>query len=190
MKKLAFTLAFAAAAAVSAETKIATVNMVDLVRLHPTHESNKALVKSTDKEYKEKMDRQQQSVKAIADEGKKIQDDMMNPMLSATAKAEAQRKMEDVQKRFIAARQELEASARHFQNELADLEQRMLKLETDDIRAKIDAYAKANGYDLIADSTMLAFASPKLDVTDDILKAMNVDPAKRAKKETKDAKAK
>ena len=188
MKKILMGLALAAATCVSAEVKIGTVNMVDLVRLHPNHESNKALVKSTDKDYKAKIDRQQDAAKAIADEGKKIQADLMNPMLSASAKADAQKKLEDVQRRFLAAQQELRASAQHFQGELTDLETRLLKLETEDIRAKINAFAKENNYDVIADSTMLAFSRESLDVTDEILKAMKVDPAKRHEKKAEAAK--
>ena len=188
MKKILMGIALAAAVCASADMKIGTVNMVDLVRLHPNHESNKALVKSTDKDYKAKLDRQQESAKAIADEGKKVQAD---PMLSASAKTEAQKKLEDVQRRFLAAQQELRSAAQHYQGELTDLETRLLKIETEDIRAKINAYAKANGYDIIADSTMLAFSRESIDVTDEILKAMNVDPAKRKeKKSVADAKAK
>ncbi len=184
MKKILMTLALAATTCAMAELKLATVNMVDLVRLHPNHESNKTLVKSTDKDYKAKLERQQEAAKAIAEEGKKIQSDLMNPMLSASAKAEAQKKIEDVQRRFLGAQQELRAAAQHYQNELSDLETRLLKLETEDIRAKINAYAKANDYDVIADSTMLAFSKDSLDVTDEILKAMNVDPAKRNEKKS------
>lgn len=182
MKKMVTALALAAAMGVSAELKVGTVNMVDLVRLHPNHEANRALVKSTDKDYKAKLERHQEAAKAVADEGKKVQADLMNPMLSQSAKADAQKKLEDVQRRFLAAQQELRSSAQHFQNELTDLETRLLKLETEDIRAKINAFAKANGYDIIADSTMLAFSKESLDVTDEILKALKVDPAKRHEK--------
>ena len=189
MRKILTGLALAATMCVSAELKIGTVNMVDLVRLHPNHESNKALVKSTDKDYKAKIEHQQDAAKAIADEGKKVQADLMNPMLSATAKADAQKKLEDVQRRFLAAQQELRQAAQHFQGELTDLETRLLKLETEDIRAKINAFAKENNYDIIADATMLAFVRESLDVTDEILKAMKVDPAKRReKKAASDAK--
>ena len=189
MKKIVLSMVLAVAAVCAAEMKIATVNMVDLVRLHPNHESNRALVKSTDKDYKAKLERQQEAAKTIADEGKKVQAELMNPMFSQSAKADAQMKLEDVQRRFLAAQQELRASAQHFQNELTDLETRLLKLETEDIRAKINAFAKANGYDIIADSTMLAFSKDSLDVTDEILKALKVDPAKRhEKKSAADAK--
>ena len=47
-----------------------------------------------------------------------------------------------------------------------------------------EKFAKENGYDMIVDSSMLAFAKDSYDVTDKILKIMNVDPAKR--KELKD----
>ena len=61
----------------------------------------------------------------------------------------------------------------------------ILKIETDEIREEISAYAKKHGYDIIADSTILAFAKESYDVTDDILKSMGVDPAKRKEKAKK-----
>ena len=171
--------------AASAELKIGTVNMVDLVRLHPNHESNRTLVKTTDSEYKAKLDAKQDELKEIADEGKKSQSDLQNPMLSTQARAAAQKKLEGIQKRFLDGQQEMRQMATRFQNDLGELESRLIKLETDDIRAKISAYAKENDYDLIADSTILAFAKESFDVTDEILKAMGVDPAKRKEKKEK-----
>ena len=44
MKKIMVMAAMAAALTAAAEMKVGTVNMVDLVRLHPQHESNRALV--------------------------------------------------------------------------------------------------------------------------------------------------
>ena len=192
MKTLMIAICAALSLSALADMKIATVNMVDLVKLHPSYETNKALLKSTDKDYKAKLDKRQDEIKAIADEGKKAQEDLSNPMLSASAKASAQKKMEGVQRRYIAARQDLEAEVRRYQSELSDLETRLMKLQTEEIRAKITAYAKEKGYDMIIDSTMLAFSKESLEVTDDILRAMNVDPAKRKtlKEEKPDEKAK
>ena len=186
MKKILILAAMAAALTTAAEMKIGTVNMVDLVRLHPQHESNRALVKTTDKDYKAKLDAKQDELKEIADEGKKAQGDLQNPMLSAQARAGAQKKLEGIQKRFLEGQQEMRQMATRFQGDLSDLESRLIKMETDDIRAKISAYAKEKGYDFIADSTMLAFAKESYDVTDDILKALGVDPTKRKEKAKKD----
>ena len=189
MKKVMMMAAVAAMMAASAELKIGTVNMVDLVRLHPNHESNRTLVKTTDTEYKAKLDAKQEELKEIADEGKKAQSDLQNPMLSTQARAAAQKKLEGIQKRFLDGQQEMRQMATRFQNDLGELESRLIKLETDDIRAKINAYAKAHGYDFIADGTMLAFAKESYDVTDEILKSMNVDPAKRKEKKEKEKKS-
>ncbi len=189
MKHLICVMAAAAALSGWAGLKVGTVNMVDLVRLHPRHESNRALVKSTDRDYKEKLEKMQDEAKAIAEEGKKVQADLMNPMLSQAAKTDAQKKIEDIQKRFLTTQQGLRDAAQSFQGQLTDLETRLLKMETEDIRAKINAFAKEKDFDIIADSTMLAFSKDSLDVTDDILRAMGVDPAKRAEKaDKKDAK--
>ena len=185
MKTTLLALTIVTSLAAVADLKIGTVNMVDLVKLHPSYETNKALLKSTDKDYKAKLDKRQDDLKAIADEGKKAQEDLSNPMLSASAKATAQKNLEGVQRRYIAARQDMEAEVRRYQNELSDLEARLMKLQTEEIREKITAYAKEKGYDMIIDSTMLAFSKESLEVTDDILRAMKVDPAKR--KELKDS---
>jgi Skp family chaperone for outer membrane proteins len=181
--------AMSAALTTAAEVKIGTVNMVDLVRLHPNHESNRTLVKTTDAEYKAKLDAKQDELKEIAEEGKKAQSDLQNPMLSTQARATAQKKLEGIQQRFLNGQQDMRQMATRFQNDLGELETRLLKMETDDIRAKISAYAKAHGYDFIADGTILAFAKESYDVTDDILKSMGVDPAKRKEKKEKEKKS-
>ena len=179
MKKTVIALAILASLSAFADLKIGTVNMIHLVELHPTHESNKALVKSSNDDFKAKLDEKQDALKAMLDDARKTYDDLQNPMLSATAKADAQKKLDGMQQKVNAARQDLIRSEQNYRETMNDLETRLLKMETSDIRAKISVYAKEKGYDLVIDSTMAAYANDSLDVTDDILKAMNVDPAKR-----------
>ena len=179
MKKTAIGIAVFACLAAVADLKVGTVNMIHLVELHPTHESNKALVKSSNDDFKAKLDEKQDALKAMLDDARKTYDDLQNPMLSATAKADAQKKLDGMQQKVNAARQDLIRSEQNYRETMNDLETRLLKMETSDIRAKISVYAKEKGYDLVIDSTMAAYANDDLDVTDDILKAMNVDPAKR-----------
>ena len=179
MKKTVIALAILASLSAFADLKIGTVNMIHLVELHPTHESNKALVKSSNDDFKAKLDEKQDALKAMLDDARKTYDDLQNPMLSATAKADAQKKLDGMQQKVNAARQDLIRSEQNYRETMNDLETRLLKMETSDIRAKIAVYAKEKGYDLVIDSTMAAYANDDRDVTDDILKAMNVDPAKR-----------
>ena len=179
MKKTVIALAILASLSAFADLKIGTVNMIHLVELHPTHESNKTLVKSSNDDFKAKLDEKQDALKAMLDDARKTYDDLQNPMLSATAKADAQKKLDGMQQKVNAARQDLIRSEQNYRETMNDLETRLLKMETSDIRAKISVYAKEKGLDLVIDSTMAAYANDDLDVTDDILKAMNVDPAKR-----------
>ena len=185
MKRTVIALSIAMCLSAFADLKVGTVNMIHLVELHPTHESNKTLVKSSNDDYKAKLDSKQDALKAMLDEARKVYEDMQNPMLSATAKADAQKKLDGMQQKVNAARQDLLRSEQNYRETMNDLETRLLKMETSDIRAKISAYAKEKKFDLIIDSTMAAFANDDLDVTDDILRAMNVDPAKRQELKSK-----
>ena len=179
MKKTIIALSIVSSLAAFADLKVGTVNMIHLVELHPTHESNKTLVKSSNDDYKAKLDAKQDALKALLDDARKVYEDMQNPMLSASAKADAQKKLDGMQQKVNAARQDLLRSEQTYRETMNDLETRLLKMETSDIRAKISAYAKEKKFDLIIDSTMTAYANDALDVTDDILRAMKVDPAKR-----------
>jgi Skp family chaperone for outer membrane proteins len=71
------------------------------------------------------------------------------------------------------------------QQELSDLEARLLKSQADDLKKRIAAFAEKNGYDLVVDAAAALYSGRGLDVTDEILKTMNVDP-KKAKAKEKD----
>lgn len=168
----------AAALVASAEMKIGTVNLETLIKNHPNHESNRTLVKSTADDYRKKMESRQEQAKALMEEGKKIQSDYQNPMLSASAKSDLQKKMDGLQRRLYALQQEMRADDQHYQEELADLQQRLFKIEKKDVEAKIAEFAKEQAYDLIVDVAACGFAKPDLDVTENILKKMGVETPK------------
>ena len=180
MKRMIMSLCVAAAMVAGAEMKFATVNLETLVKNHPNHESNRTLVKSTADDYRKKMEARQEQAKALVDEGKKAQSDWQNPMLSAAAKADLQKKLDDIQRKLFAVQQEMRADDQRYQEELADLQQRLFKIEKKDIEAKIAAFADQNGYDMIFDAAACGFSKPELDVTDAVLKTMGVDKAKKA----------
>ena len=179
MKKVFTGMCLAAALAAGAEMKFATVNLETLVKNHPNHESNRALVKSTADDYRKKMETRQEQAKALVEEGKKLQTDWQNPMLSASAKADLQKKLDGIQRKLFAAQQELRAEDQHYQEELADLQQRLFRIEKKEVEAKIAAFAKEKGYDMIVDVAACGFAKPELDVTEAVLKLMGVDMPKK-----------
>ena len=179
MKKLMFTLALSLATAMAvsaADLKLGTVNMMLLVRHHPNYESNKSLLSSTEKDYQKKIDRMKEDLEKVQEEGKKLAEQVRNPMLAAAAKAKIEKDLIDIQQRFLAGQQKLRQEAMRSQQDLQDLEGRLLKATGEDLRKRIGKFAKDAGYDLVVDASAAIYAKESYDVTPEILKAMGVDP--------------
>ena len=84
MKKFVYLTAMVAAMAASAEMKVGTVDLMLLVRNHPNYDSNKALLTSTDKDYQKKLEGVKAEGGKLQEEGKKLMEQMRNPMLCAS----------------------------------------------------------------------------------------------------------
>ncbi len=178
MKKLQIIAACAlCSASVFADIKIGTVDMMVLVRNHASYETNKKLLQDAEKDYQKSLDEMKSELDALQDEGKKIADQARNPMLAQPRKEELEKKLIGIQNKFISGQQSLRSKAMESQQKLQEFESRLLKMTTDGIRDKINKFAEENGYDIIVESAMTAFAKKNLNVTDEILKAMGVDPA-------------
>ena len=182
MKKLILFTALAAATTVFADLKIGTVDMMSLVRNHSSYEPNKKLLTETEKDYTKKLDAMKAELDEIQEEGKNMTDQLRNPLLSQGSKTKLEKDLMDIQNKFITAQQRIRAEMLRSQQDLQDLEGRLLKATTEDLREKINAFAAANKYDLIVDITAAPFASEKLDVTPAILKSMGVDPENAVEK--------
>ena len=176
MKKLIFSMMLAAAMGASAEMKVGTVDMLLLVRNHPNYDSNKTLLTSTDKDYQKKLDVIKAEGEKLQEEGKKLAEQMRNPMLIAKAKGEIENQLMEIQKKLMGIEQRYRSEAMRCRQDLQDLEGRLLKTTTDDLRKRINKYAESNGYDFILDANAAPFSKSSFDVTDEILKVLGVDP--------------
>jgi len=173
---LLITLSFFISA--NAEIKIGTVDMLKLVRNHSSYEPNKALLTETQKDYEKKLDKMKIDLDEIQEEFKKKSDQLHQPMLSESAKAKIEKELMDIQNRGLVSQQRMRNEAMRSQQDLQDLEARLLKATSADLRKKIAAYAEENGYDVILDGSAAPYAKAALDVTPGILKSIGVDPAK------------
>ena len=176
MKKLAFLAAVLVAAVASAEMKIGTVDLMTLIRNHPNYETNKSLVSSTDKDLQKKVEAVRQRGESLQAEGKKVAEQLRNPMLAAKAKADVEKQLMEIQQKLMGIEQEYRAEVARCRQELQDLESRCLKATTEDLRKRIAKFAEREGYDMVLDKTAAPFAKDKYDVTDAMLKEMGVDP--------------
>ena len=178
MRKTVLALALAAAGAASAEMKIGVVDMMTLVRNHPGYDANKELLAATDKDYQKRLDGIKSEGESLQEEGRRLADQLRSPLLAAKAKADAETRLVEIQKKLLSIDQRLRSEAARCRQDLQDLEGRLLKTTTDDLKKRIAAFAAEKGYDLVVDRAAAPFAKAEHDATDDMLRAMNVDPAK------------
>ena len=172
---LAATTALAAATA-PADVKFGTVDLMALVRNHPSYESNRELLSSTDKDYQKKVEAIKAEGETLQDEGRKVAEQLRNPMLAAKAKADLEKQLMDVQQKLVAIEQRYRSEVARCRQDLQDLETRLLRATTEDLRKRISKFAEKKDYDLVIDKTAAPFAKAKFDVTNDMLKELGVDP--------------
>ena len=175
-KTIVTVLVAAIAFSLSAEMKFGTVDLMLLVKNHPNYDSNKTLLSTTRKDYQKKLEGIKSEGDKLQEEGKKLMEQMHNPMLTAKAKADIEKQFGDIQQKLMGLDQRLRSESMRCSQDLQDLEGRLLKTTTDDLKKRIAKYAAANGYDLILDSNAAAYATKTLDVTDAMLKDLGVDP--------------
>ena len=188
MKKLVLVAALAATAMAFADLKIGTVDMMALVRNHSSYEPNRKLLAETEKDYTKKLDAIKAEADEIQEEGKNLADQLRNPLLAQAAQKKLEKELVDIQAKFVNAQQRLRSEMMRSQQDLQDLENRLLKATTEDLHERIDAFAASEGYDLILDVTAAPFTKKDLDVTEAILATMGVSAAKPGDAEAKDAK--
>ena len=168
--------AVAAAITATADAKFGTVDMVLLVRNHPNYDANKELLSSTDKDYQKKLGVIKSEGEKMQAEGKQIAEQLRNPMLADKAKADLEKQLIDLQQKLIGVEQRYRAEAMRCRQDLQDLEGRLLKTTTDDLKRRIAKFAEEKEYDLILDKSAAPFAKPSFEVTDAVLITMGVDP--------------
>jgi len=177
MKKLVTFLALLPTLAF-ADLKLGTVDLMLLVRNHPDYDRNKTLLEATDKDNQKKLD----DIKAEGDkmqaEGKKLAEQLRSPMLNEKAKGELEKQITDLQKKLIGLEQQYRGEAMRFRQEMQELEGRLLKTTTADLRKRINKYAENAKYDMILDKNAAPYSKDSFEVTDDLLREMGVDPAK------------
>lgn len=185
MKKLVFTLSLVPALAF-ADMKVATADLLVLVRNHPDYERNEKFMESKGKDLQKKADAIREEGEALQAEGKKLLEQYNNPMLNDKAKADAGKGVQEIQQKLLQIEQRYRAEVTRGSQEMQEDRVRLTKATTDDLRARMKAFAEANGYDMILDANAAVFAKKDFDVTDAILKEMGVDPAKAKGRETSD----
>jgi len=167
-----------------AEEKTVVVNMIDLIRFHPNRERDRKLMVDMEKEYQGKLDKRRERFEQLRDDFERTAKETRNPALSDKARAEAENKALKQRDVVAEAERDLRQEAQKLQRELGDQDTRLLRQVTNEIRETITKYAKDSKISIVMDASTLAYYDAKLDVTDDVLKRMGIDP--KVRKEAKE----
>lgn len=177
-------MAAMAASVMAAQDKIAVVNMVDLVRFHPSRERDRKLMQDTEKDFQSRLDKQRDRFEELRGEYEKAVKEARSPALNDKAKNEAEEKAMRHRDVLAEADRDLRQEMQKLQRELGELDTRLLRQVTGDIREVLTKFAQEGKYSIVLDSTTMAYHDPALEVTDAILKRMGVDP--KVRQEDKD----
>ena len=178
MKTTVLALAAIVSTTLLADIKIATVNMVDLIRFHPEREKDMQVLRESEAGHKRTLEAARDKLEDLAKEAQELQQKLQNPLVQEKVKEDAAKKLDSLREKAMEAQQSYQMEARRAQAELQRLDETMLRATTDSIRKRVEAYAQEKGYDIIVDTSVTPFSKKSLDVTDEILKLMGVDPEK------------
>ncbi|MCL2103780.1 MAG: OmpH family outer membrane protein [Kiritimatiellaeota bacterium] len=182
MKKAGMMLAVALAAMTGiAQEKTVVVNMIDLVRFHPRREQDRKRMEDREKEYQAQLDKKRNRFEELREDYEKLAKEARNPALSEKARNEKEEQVTKQRNVLAEFDQDLRKELQDLQRKLADLDTELLRIVTDDIREAVTKYAKDNKIAIIMDGSTLAYFDLKLDMTDEVLKKMGVDPQKARK---------
>jgi outer membrane protein len=155
------TLVMASSTHCQAEVRIATVDVARLINEAPDAKSKKKELDAASEEAKNKLEARGKELQALKTklEGQKV--------AAESKEAEAFR---EKARDFERMRSDMKA----------DLEKKYMKVNkelSEKVMSKIEAYAKANNFDLVIDKSEkyrgpVLFGKPSADITDDILGAM------------------
>ena len=181
MKKTILLAALFAATAVSADVKIATVDMDLVILSHPKTEENREAVAKLEAAAEETRNQTRGELEALAakvkDQVRQAQLPTLADDIRAKARAEAEKLRDELQNKIEAAREaEAETVSRIRREGLS----RFGEVQHD-IEEKLAGLAAEKGLDLVLDAAamrtglplpVVAWASPALDLTDEAIAAV------------------
>ena len=168
-----FALLACAAVAMADDARIATVNLAQLIRNHPSTEKNKAELNEMKADFERQRDEKLKGLVELRKEAEEAMERAQSDALSAAAltaaRETARSKMATVKKR----EGELRDFVDDLQQQLTEAERERLNDALDDIHAHLNEYVKEQGISLVIDSSRSAvggfssvlYAAESLDIT-------------------------
>lgn len=188
MKKIFAAAIAAISCAAAAETKIATVDMAELVRLDADYPRDMKAISEKRAGFEEQLFKMQEELEALGADLRKQSESLQtpNPMLNPSVLEDARRKFDADRKRFATLQQQFMLKTQECDNILGELRSLLSRNAAEKTRATIAKFAKEKGYTLVIDSGTTVWSADGVDVTEEVLKFAGID-AEAARAAAKEA---
>lgn len=156
----AFVFSLVSMGALAQDTKI---GVVDLQKIMQTAPQMKAIQANLEKEFKPRRDKlvsQEQSLKSEMEKFKR----------ESAVMSQKQRK--DMEKKIIGQQRNFEQEGQRYQQELSAAHNKAMESFYKKVRQAIASVAKSSQYHLVLQKDAAPFSTEKLDVTDQVMKAI------------------
>ena len=188
---------FAAAATAltaCAETKIATVDMEEIILAHPQTEENKARLLEMQKDFEKQRDVEREKIKTLLKQYETVVKEASNEALSEMERNKKINAARDLEQTIKEGENDLRKLVNDLQRKLQDKELLLFGNVMSDVKFAIGGIVKDGGYDLILDKSAFRVGAPvpivmysneKLDITDSVIKAIGGKKVEPKKEEAK-----
>jgi len=162
MKKLAIGLAsLALLFSTAGQAKELKIGVVDYAKIFQASPEVKTIQAGLKKQFAPRQEQFTARQKALQDQVTKLQRD--GAVMTASQKT-------DLEQKVVKEKQELQRLSRDFQQDAALAENQAMQKFFEKVKARVDALAQKENYDLILQKNSLPFSSAALEITDKVLK--------------------
>ncbi|MEI6209995.1 MAG: OmpH family outer membrane protein [bacterium] len=162
---------------------VAVVDMEELVKSHPNTISDKKLLEQTLKDFRVENDDLRQKLEAMQEDFEKIRKEALDPALSEKARKTAEERAGKAREALIASDRTAREKMQSRQEQFNDMQMRMRKKTVGELREVIGKYAEDKKITLVLFAEATVYNEKSMNITDAILKQLNVQPAPRVTEE-------
>ena len=178
---LAVSLCFAGVSAAHAQAKIGVVDMNKVFSGYYKTKDAENKINDAREGAKKELDERMESHKQLLDEINAINKEIDNPALSASAKADRNKKRDDKIAQVRSLEQEIQDFKTSRERGLQEQAVRMRNQIVEEIMTVINARVKTDGFDLVLDKSgqslngvnMVLHSNDKMEFSDDVITALN-----------------
>jgi len=179
MKKLIAVCVMCVAGGLFAQTKIATVDLEMVVFCHPKAESTNKHLRDLDDQYMSQLEEKGAKIEKLKETQRAAVEKFNNPAVSEKEKAASRETALELEAKLSKEISEFTELRARLNKNFTETKANLFDVILNDVEDKLSKYAKDKKIDLVLNKSdtipVVLFASPAIDITEDVIKATGGD---------------